>query len=126
RTATTTVSVQNGQSVFIGGLISTSEYSRRRKVPFLGNIPYLGWLFRSSKTISGRKELLIILTPQLLAGSDALAQVDSARRITQDQLQRSTLKDEKHRDKLEQEILEPLIPLMQRPDVSTNSVAPKT
>jgi type II secretion system protein D len=126
RKATTTVSVQNGQSVIIGGLIATSDDSRRAKVPFLGNIPYLGALFRSSKMVSNRKELLIILTPQLLAGGDTLAQVDSARRLTEDQLQRTTIKDEIRRDKLQQEILNPLLPLMQKPDGSTNSVAPKT
>jgi type II secretory pathway component GspD/PulD (secretin) len=126
RKATTTVSVQNGQSVIIGGLISTSDDRRRSKVPFLGNIPYVGWLFRSSKSVGDRKELLIILTPQLLAGKDAIAQADSARIITQDQLQRSTIKDEIKRDKLQQEILEPLLPLMQRPNGLTNSVAPKT
>jgi type II secretion system protein D len=128
RKATTTVSVQNGQSVIIGGLISTSDDRRRSKVPFLGNIPYLGFLFRSSKAVENRKELLIILTPQLLTGSDALAQADTARHITQDQLSRSTIKDEIKRDKLQQEILEPLLPLMEKPGNSpTNSVAvPRT
>ena len=125
RKATTTVSVQNGQSVIIGGLISTTDDRRRSKVPFLGNIPYLGFLFRSSKATSDRKELLIILTPQLLAGADTFAQAEAARRMTQDHLHRSTIKDEIKRDKLQQEILDPLLPLMQRPE-STNSVAPKT
>jgi len=104
RKATTTVSVQNGQSVIIGGLIATSDDRRRSKVPFLGNIPYLGVLFRSSHSTSDRKELLIILTPQLLLNAD------DGRRLTQDELRRTTIKDEIRRDKLQQQILQPILP----------------
>ncbi len=107
RKATTTVTVQSGQSVIIGGLISTSDDRRRKKVPFLGNIPYLGVLFRSSKAVGIRKELLIILTPQLLIGPEA------AQAMTQDQLRRSTLMDEINRDKLERQVLDPLQPLFE-------------
>lgn len=116
RKATTTVSVQNGQSVIIGGLISTVDDRRRRKVPFLGNIPYLGVLFRSSHATSDRKELLIILTPQLLLDSR------DARRLTEDQLRRTTIKDEIRRDKLQQEILEPILPYFY-PNPPTNGVS---
>jgi len=117
RKATTTVSVQNGQSVVIGGLISTSEDRRRSKIPFLGNIPYLGALFRSSKSVSDRKELLIILTPQLM-----LAKEDG-QRIINDQLHRSTIKDEIRRDKLQRQILEPVLPYFDppQPPPSTNN-----
>ncbi len=115
RKATTTVSVQNGQSVIIGGLISTSDDRRRSKIPFLGNIPYLGVLFRSSHEISDRKELLIILTPQLLLTSD------DSRRLTKEELRRTTIKDEIRRDKLQQQILEPILPFFDSND-STNGV----
>jgi general secretion pathway protein D len=115
RKATTTVSVQNGQSVIIGGLISTSDDRRRSKVPFLGNIPYLGVLFRSSRAISDRKELLIILTPQLLLTAD------DGKRLTEDQLRRTTIKDEIRRDKLQQEILEPILPMF-FPNGLTNGI----
>jgi type II secretion system protein D len=66
RRASTMVSVQSGQTVIIGGLISASEDSRKRKMPLLGNIPVLGHLFRNSRNVSDRKELLILLTPQIL------------------------------------------------------------
>jgi type II secretion system protein D len=106
RKATTTVSVQNGQSVIIGGLISTTDDQRVRKVPVLGNIPYLGALFRSTKTLQDRKELLIILTPQLLQNQG------EAQAMTENQLRRTTIKDQLKRDKLQQEILDPLLPIM--------------
>jgi type II secretion system protein D len=104
RKATTTVSVQNGQSVVIGGLISTTDDRRQSKVPLLGDIPYLGALFRSSHNVQSRKELLIILTPQLLLDPR------DARRISTAELYNSTIKDEIKRDKLQETILKPIIP----------------
>jgi type II secretory pathway component GspD/PulD (secretin) len=104
RKATTTVSVQNGQSVVIGGLISTTDDKRQNKVPFLGDIPFLGALFRSSHNVQNRKELLIILTPQLLLDSR------DARRISTAELRNSTIKDEIKRDKLQETILNPILP----------------
>jgi type II secretory pathway component GspD/PulD (secretin) len=117
RKATTTVSVQNGQSVIIGGLISTSDDRRRSKVPFLGNIPYVGVLFRSSKMITDRKELLIILTPQILLNAN------DGQRLTQDELRRTTIKDEIRRDKLQQQILEPILPFFEPTRPMTNAPA---
>ena len=129
RKATTTVSVRNGESVIIGGLIATADDRRRRKVAFLGNIPYLGALFRSSRNVSDRKELLIILTPQLLLqkgeGSRIAGELSDAQLMTRDQLKRSTIKDEIRRDKLQQEILEPIVPYLDMPvSPSTNSLVP--
>jgi len=66
RRASTMVSVQSGQTVVIGGLISASEDSREKKMPLLGNIPLLGNLFKNSRNVSDRKELLVLLTPQIL------------------------------------------------------------
>jgi type II secretion system protein D len=132
RKATTTVSVRDGESVIIGGLIATTDERRRDKVPILGNIPYLGVLFRSSHALSDRKELLIILTPQLLLDkrdSATISGLSDGQRITRDQLQRSTIKDEIRRDKLQQEILEPILPLFDKQlPPGTNSLVkpPKT
>ncbi len=116
RKATTTVSVQNGQSVIIGGLIATADDRRRKKTPFLGNVPFLGVLFRSSHSTSDRKELLIILTPQLLLNSD------DGKRLTQEELHRTTIKDEIRRDKLQQQILQPILPYFDAPE-PTNAPA---
>jgi type II secretion system protein D len=106
RTAKTTVSVQSGQSIVIGGLISTSDDQRVRKVPLLGDIPYVGSLFRSTKNIQDRKELIIILTPQLLATGD------DARKMSSDQFMRSSIKDQLIRDRLQRQILDPILPFL--------------
>ena len=66
RSATTTVSVQDGQTIVIGGLISTEDNQRVTKIPWLGDIPYIGAAFRRTKKTRVRSELLIILTPHVI------------------------------------------------------------
>jgi type II secretory pathway component GspD/PulD (secretin) len=65
-TATTTVSIQTGETVVLGGMISNAENVVHRKVPFLGDIPLLGRLFRYDLQQHSRKELLVFLTPIVL------------------------------------------------------------
>ena len=72
REANTTVTVQDGHTIVIGGLIRTQDEQRDSKVPLLGDIPLLGALFRSTTDIKERTELLIILTPRIIrTGPDA-------------------------------------------------------
>ena len=66
RSATTTVSVQDGQTIVIGGLISTEDNERITKIPWLGDIPYIGAAFKKTKKTRVRSELLIILTPHVV------------------------------------------------------------
>jgi type II secretory pathway component GspD/PulD (secretin) len=66
RSASTMVSVQDGQTVVMGGLISTQDNVRETKIPLLGDIPYLGVAFKRTKKIRSRTELLIIMTPQVI------------------------------------------------------------
>ncbi len=74
RSADTVVVTPSGQTVVIGGLISTSKSSASSKVPFLGDIPILGQLFRSTGKAEARSELLMFLTPHIV---DAPAQLAS-------------------------------------------------
>ncbi|MCZ6683552.1 MAG: hypothetical protein O7B26_10230 [Planctomycetota bacterium] len=66
RTADTTVAVRDGETVVIGGLITTSETEAESKVPLLGDIPGLGVLFRTTRRIKQRTELLIAMTPRIV------------------------------------------------------------
>ncbi|GAH71199.1 unnamed protein product, partial [marine sediment metagenome] len=66
RRADTTVTVQDGHTIVIGGLITTEDQKREDKVPLLGDLPGLGWLFKKTKLVKIRTELLIILTPHVL------------------------------------------------------------
>ncbi len=66
RNATTTVTVRDGETIVIGGLISDRVERRKSKVPLLGDIPLLGAAFTSVQNSSIRTELLIVLTPHVV------------------------------------------------------------
>jgi len=70
--ANTVVVTPNGQTVVIGGLISNTKSTADTKVPFLGDIPILGQLFRNSSKAEGKTELLMFLTPHIVDGPNQL------------------------------------------------------
>ncbi|MFQ3550324.1 MAG: type II and III secretion system protein, partial [Armatimonadota bacterium] len=70
RQAKTTVAVKSGSTLAIGGLIREEELKNSTKVPFLGDIPVLGNLFKHSKTTKDRTELVIFLTPKIVSVSN--------------------------------------------------------
>lgn len=65
-TADTTVSIQSGQTIVLGGMITNDQTVVARKVPWLGDIPLIGRLFRYDLNRHKRKELLVFLTPTVL------------------------------------------------------------
>ena len=67
RAASTLVRVKNGQTVVIGGLLTSRQTDQTRKVPLLGDIPILGWLFTSRQTSKSTTDLVIFITPTILA-----------------------------------------------------------
>jgi len=66
RSTQTTVIVRDGETIVIGGLISDRNEVEITKVPFLGDIPILGWLFKSKSIARNRTELLIFVTTKIL------------------------------------------------------------
>jgi type IV pilus assembly protein PilQ len=66
RNAQTSVLVRDGETIVIGGLISDSLQDTISKIPLLGDIPVLGWLFKKKTKIRTRNELLIFVTTHLL------------------------------------------------------------
>ncbi|MFO0976947.1 MAG: secretin N-terminal domain-containing protein [Planctomycetaceae bacterium] len=79
-TADTTVSVQSGQTIVLGGMITNDQMVVTRKVPWLGDIPILGRLFRYDLDRHKRKELLVFLTPIMLE-DDAHAEFLKTREV---------------------------------------------
>ncbi len=67
RQMSTTVRVHDGEMVVIGGLISSRNKTKENKVPVLGSIPLLGWLFKSYEKTKERTELVIMLKPKVLS-----------------------------------------------------------
>jgi len=66
RSASTTVVVKDRQTMVIGGLITDNVTSSTSKVPFLGDIPVLGWLFKSKQTNVEKDDLMIFITPYII------------------------------------------------------------
>ncbi len=68
KAVTTNVYVKNGETIVIGGVYTRNKSNNQDGVPYLSEIPFLGWLFKS-KTISDVKsELLIFITPKVMSG----------------------------------------------------------
>ena len=74
RRASTTIELADGQSFAIGGLLRDNVKESVKKVPFLGEVPILGALFRSSSFQKNETELVIIVTPHLVKPLDLTAQ----------------------------------------------------
>jgi type IV pilus assembly protein PilQ len=66
RSVETQVLVADGQTVVLGGIYETERRETVSKVPFLGDIPFAGALFRSKKRVDNKAELLIFVTPRIL------------------------------------------------------------
>jgi general secretion pathway protein D len=65
RSATTTVVVKDRETMVIGGLIRDNVTSSTSKVPLLGDIPLLGWFFKSKTTRVEKTNLMIFITPYI-------------------------------------------------------------
>jgi len=66
---TTQVLVGNGETVVLGGVFRTEDIESVTKVPFFGDIPYVGRLFRNESNSKTKTETLIFITPRILADS---------------------------------------------------------
>ncbi|MGE4348131.1 MAG: type IV pilus secretin PilQ [Candidatus Berkiella sp.] len=62
----TKVLVSNGETVVLGGIYQQEKNEKVSKVPFLGNLPLVGWLFKNKSNLDKRNELLIFVTPKII------------------------------------------------------------
>ncbi len=62
----TQVLVSNGQTIVLGGIFESTQSTTVTKTPFLGDIPYLGRLFRKTSKSNERSELLVFITPKIV------------------------------------------------------------
>lgn len=69
------VTVKNGQTVVISGLMQTREFETFQKVPLFGDIPVLGWLFRNSTISNNKTSLVIFLRPHIVHSAGDLAEI---------------------------------------------------
>ncbi len=67
REVNTQVLVQNGETVVLGGVYQQTQSKSVTKVPLLGDVPLVGYLFRTNNTTNNKRELLIFVTPKILS-----------------------------------------------------------
>ena len=80
RSADTVVVVPDRQTVIIGGLMATQKTLTESKIPLLGDIPWLGALFKRKQTSDRKTELMIFLTPHIVPAAAQLAGLTSQER----------------------------------------------
>jgi general secretion pathway protein D len=66
RTVDTQVTVQDGETIALGGIIQESRLTSTNRIPILGDIPYLGALFGSTSVTTQRTELIVLITPHVI------------------------------------------------------------
>lgn len=86
RVVRNTVLAENGKTVVLGGLIGTSINESETKVPWLGDIPFLGWLFKTKSTQEKKTNLLVFINPTVIRGPEDLARVTGRNRMVADRL----------------------------------------
>uniref|UniRef100_A0A831U1C1 Type II secretion system protein GspD n=1 Tax=Geobacter metallireducens TaxID=28232 RepID=A0A831U1C1_GEOME len=82
RSAKTSVVVKDKETVVIGGLIQDRDTATVNKIPILGDIPLLGWLFKTKSTRREKTNLMIVLTPRIIRGAQEMAEVSDLQRGT--------------------------------------------
>jgi general secretion pathway protein D len=80
RSAKTSVVVKDKETVVIGGLIQDQENETVSKIPLLGDIPGLGWLFKSVHKDRTKTNLLIVLTPRIVRGTEEMTEVTNTQK----------------------------------------------
>ena len=80
RSAKTSVVIKDKETVAIGGLIQDTEEETVSKVPYLGDIPLLGWLFKTKSKVRKKTNLMILLTPHIVKDAADLAEMTQIQR----------------------------------------------
>ena len=106
RSMETTTIARDKQTLVVGGLVRDNITITENKIPLLGDIPLLGWLFRSQSRQTQKLNLLVFLTPQLVRDEIDMVDLNARKSAEVNTLQRETRIEEPTR--LKQEILEKL------------------
>ncbi len=80
RSTKTSVVVKDGDTVVVGGLMQDTTENSVTKAPVLGDIPLLGWLFKTKSVTKTKTDLLVFITPHLLKKDESLAQITKDKR----------------------------------------------
>jgi general secretion pathway protein D len=106
RSMETTTIARNAQTLVIGGLVRDNILLTESKIPFFGDIPILGWLFRSQGRQTQKLNLLVFLTPHLVKNEIEMVELNARKSAELSTLQRENRIEEPTR--LKQDVLEKL------------------
>jgi len=106
RSMETTTIAKDNQTIVVGGLVRDNITISERKVPFLGDIPWLGWLFRFQSKQTEKLNLLVFLTPHLIRDEGDIAELSQRKAKELNTLQRDNRIEEP--TKLKQDVIEHL------------------
>jgi general secretion pathway protein D len=119
RSIETNVVVDGGQIVVLGGLIEDKYTERKSKIPVLGDIPFVGAMFRSESRTKTRTNLMVFLRPVVMPDRQALDEVSTRR---YDAIRERQIVEPRESNRLLP--IEPAKPLPQRPDLGTPDIKP--
>ena len=108
RSMETTTIARDKQTLVVGGLVRDNITITENKIPLLGDIPLLGWLFRTQSRQTQKLNLLVFLTPQLVRDEIDMVDLNARKSVEVNTLQRENRIEEP--TKLKQEVLEKLEP----------------
>lgn len=120
RSMETTTIARDNQTIVVGGLVRDNITLSERKVPFLGDIPWLGWLFRFQSKQTEKLNLLVFLTPHLIRDESDIAELSQRKAKELTTIQRDNRIEEP--TKLKQDVIEHL----DRPAPNPVEPSPKT
>jgi len=106
RSMETTTIARDGQTLVVGGLVRDNVTISESKIPFLGDIPLLGWFFRFQSRQQEKLNLLVFLTPSLVRDEVDMVELNARKAAELNALQRENRIEEP--TKLKQETLEKL------------------
>ncbi len=92
RTVDTTVIVKDNQTIVIGGLIDDSTTENENKVPVLGDVPVLGWLFKNQKNDNVKTNLYIFITPTVIKSPQEAMQIYHGKKSEIDAIKGGSIK----------------------------------
>jgi general secretion pathway protein D len=111
RSLDTTVLVDDGQTLVLGGLIQDQVTNGEYKVPLLGDIPLIGWLFRYETRKSAKTNLMIFIRPTVLRNAD------TSKGLTQNRY--DYLREQQEKNQLSWHLLLPSMPSPVSPELTS-------
>ncbi len=125
RTVDTTVIVKDQQTVVIGGLIDDSTTQNENKVPVLGDIPLLGWMFKKQSSETDKTNLYVFLTPRVIKNPGEALGIFQQKKEQIDTIREGEIKYyEKHSGESEESIVVPA-PIQEPQRVEPRVIEPR-